>query len=370
MTEGAAGRTEKQVLRSLYLTMSNAKAIDQLLSLFAAWKNDPSVSFDRGLGRFKTAFQQLRAIRQWGPEDRVRDTGLLEYWQETLDVVGQSASAVRVEVELWHRRDARKRTEAEAHVEAVVSASGGRVIDRAQINEISYHAVLAELPIQQVKAVLEAGAESIQLLATEDIMFVSPFVPMSVGPGAANPVAELPRLPEAQVEGLPRVALLDGLPFQGHDALVGRLAIDDPDGLGANYPVVARNHGTAMASLIIHGDLSAPGTPLERPLYVRPIMRPHEFFQEDEQVVPDRLFTDSLHRAVRRIVEGDSGREASAPSVRVVNLSIGDPARALVRRMKSSRPAARLACQRLQPSVRGQRRQSSRCDRYSSRCYA
>lgn len=135
------------------------------------------------------------------------------------------------------------------------------------------------------------------------------------------------------------MALLDGLPFQNHDALAGRLLIDDPDGLGDNYPTSARNHGTAMASLIIHGDLSAPGESLDRPLYVRPIMRPHEFVTTHEQIMPDRLLTDLLHRAIRRIQEGDGGREATAPSVRIVNLSIGAEARALTRRIS---PVARL----------------------------
>ena len=87
-----------------------------------------------------------------------------------------------------------------------------------------------------------------------------------------------------------------------------------------------------MASLIIHGDLSAPGEPLDRPLYVRPIMRPHELSTTHEQVDPERLFPDLLHRAIRRIQEGEDGREATAPSVRIVNLSIGAQARALTRR--------------------------------------
>lgn len=87
-----------------------------------------------------------------------------------------------------------------------------------------------------------------------------------------------------------------------------------------------------MASLIIHGDLSAPGEPLDRPLYVRPIMRPHELSTTHEQVDPERLFPDLLHRAIRRIQEGEDGRDATAPSVRIVNLSIGAQARALTRR--------------------------------------
>lgn len=335
MTESESGRTDKPVQHSLYLMMSNAKAIDELLRLFNAWQADPSAKFAHGLGKFKNAFQQLTAIRRWGPEDRIRETGLREQWQENLDVVGQSLSTVMVEVELWYRRDAAKRTTAQAHVEQVISDSGGRVLDRSQIGEISYHALLAELPIQQVHSLLADGAASIRLLTTDEVMFVNPFTPMSVAPPTTEPVSEVRLPPGERTDGLPRVALLDGLPFPNHDALAGRLVVDDPDGLGENYPLAARHHGTAMASLIIHGDLSADGEPLDRPLYVRPIMRPHEFMTGHEQILPDRLLTDLLHRAVKRIVEGEAGRGPVAPSVRIINLSIGAQARALVRRMSS-----------------------------------
>jgi hypothetical protein len=333
------GRTESTVPRSLYLVMSNANAIDELVRLFDLWQQDQSVTFAYGLGKFKSAFEQLTSIRRWGPEDRVRETGLLERWQETLDVVGQSASTVKIEVELWYRRDAEMRRAAQTHVEEIVANGGGRVLDRSQIGDIGYHALLAELPIQQVHSVLNAGAESIRLLTTDEVMFVSPFSPMSVAPAALYPAAHA-RLPQSErIDGLPRIALLDGLPLANHDALSGRLVIDDPDGVGEDYAVSSRNHGTAMASLIVHGDLSAPGEPLDRPVYVRPIMRPHEFFREYEQVLPTRLLTVLLHRAVRRIVEGEDGREAIAPGVRIVNLSIGDESRALVRRMS---PVGRL----------------------------
>lgn len=339
MTESERGRTDKPVQHSLYLMMSNAKAIDELLRLFTAWQADPSAKFAYGSGKFKNAFQQLTAIRRWGPEDRIRETGLREQWQENLDVVGQSVSTVMVEVELWYRRDATQRATAQAHVEQVISGSGGRVLDRSQIGEISYHALLAELPIQQVHSLLADGAESIRLLTTDEVMFVSPFTPMSVAPPTLEPVSEVRLPPGERTDGLPRVALLDGLPFPNHDAVAGRLVVDDPDGLGENYPLASRHHGTAMASLIIHGDLSADGEPLDRPLYVRPIMRPHEFVAGHEQIIPDRLLTDLLHRAVKRIVEGEAGRGPVAPSVRIINLSIGAQARALVRRMS---PVGRL----------------------------
>lgn len=339
MTESEAGRTDKPVQHSLYLMMSNVRAIDELLRLFTAWQASPSASFAYGLGKFKTAFQQLTAIRRWGPEDRIRETGLREQWQETLEVIGQSVSTVMVEVELWYRRDATQRAAAQIHAEQVISDSGGRVLDRSQIGDISYHALLAELPIQQVHSLLADGAESISLLTTDEVMFVSPFTPMSLAPPTTEPVTEVGLPPAGRTVGLPRVALLDGLPFPNHDVLAGRLVVDDPDGLGAEYPLASRHHGTAMASLIIHGNLSAGGEPLDRPLYVRPIMRPHEFAVGHEQIIPDRLLTDLLHRAVKRIVEGEAGRGPVAPSVRIINLSIGAQARALVRRMS---PVGRL----------------------------
>jgi Subtilase family len=339
MTERDVGRTDKPVSHSLYLAMSNARAIDELLRLFALWQQDPSVSFERGLGKFKSAFQQLTAIRRWGPEDRIRETGLRERWQETLQVVGESVSTVMVEAELWYRQDGAQRTAAESHVEQIIATSGGRILDRSHIGAISYHALLAELPIQQVHSVLNDGAASIRLLTTDEVMFVSPFIPMSVAPPTLDPVAQVQLPPRERVGGLPRIALMDGLPFANHDALSGRLLVDDPEGLSENYPLSSRHHGTAMASLIIHGDLSASGEPLERPLYVRPIMRPHELAAGSEQVLPNRLFTDLLHRAVRRVVEGEAGWEPTAPSVRIVNLSIGAQARALVRRMS---PVGRL----------------------------
>ncbi|SBW19227.1 hypothetical protein FDG2_1077 [Candidatus Protofrankia californiensis] len=326
-------RTTSTVQHSLYLVMSNAVAASQLVSLFKQWQTSQSMTFGWGLGKFRAVFEQLRAVRRWSAADRIRDTGLVEVWRERLELAGQSASPVLVEIELWYRRDPEQRAAAEAHLEEVIRTAGGHIKDRVQIHEIVYHALLVELPVQQVRAVLRDGAQAVELLTTDEIMFVSPFTPMSVAPPTFDPLAAQ-KLPAGPcVSGLPRIALLDGLPFVNHDVLAGRLIVDDPEGLGENYPVSSRYHGSAMASLIIHGDLSAPGQPLDRPLHVRPIMRPHEFLPGHEQVDTDKLLTDLLHRAVRRMVEGEAGREPTAPSVRIVNLSIGAESRALVRRM-------------------------------------
>ena len=334
-------RSKKAFKHSLYLVMSNARAVDQMVSLFGRWKKDPETKFERGLSKFKNVFSQLVDLRRWGPEDRVRETGLIERWQETLDIVGDSQSSVRVEVELWYRNDRGQRQASEQEIRTIVADCGGRVVNRAKIEEIGYHALLAELPRQQVETVVRQGPQAIRLLVAEDVMFVSPFEPMSVKAVPSFSGSELSFPAVTMTEGKPRIALLDGVPFQNHDALAGRLNIDDPDDFESGYPLTARSHGTAMASLIIHGDLSAPENPLDRKVYVRPIMR-HEKLPSDqyvERVSPDTLFVDLLHRAVRRLFAGESGRPPVASSVRVINLSIGDCRRPLVRRMS---PVGRL----------------------------
>src|SRR5215813_8047629 len=147
------------------------------------------------------------------------------------------------------RRDAEQRASAEAHLDEVIRAAGGQVNDRAQIGEIAYHALLVELPVQHVRVVLRDGAQAIRLLTTNEIMFVCPYTLMSVAPATLDPLAAAKLPAGSRVSGLARIALLDGLPFVNHDVLAGRITVDDPDGLGQDYPVSARHHGSAMASL-------------------------------------------------------------------------------------------------------------------------
>ena len=122
--------------------------------------------------------------------------------------------------------------------------------------------------------------------------------------------------------GSPVVAMFDGLPLQAHRRLQGRLVVDDPDGFEADSPPLQRQHGTAMASLILHGDLAASEVPLARSLYVRPILRPHDW--ANAETMPEgTLVVDLIHRAVRRLFEGDGNEAPVAPHVAIVNLSIG-----------------------------------------------
>ena len=132
-------------------------------------------------------------------------------------------------------------------------------------------------------------------------------------------------LPGEPPAGFPVIALFDGLPLQAHSRLQGRLIIDDPDSFEGDSPAINRRHGTAMASLILHGDLTVGKAPLPRPLYVRPILRPdpRDWMNHTETVPEETLVIDLIHRAVRRLFEGDGGETPMAPHISIINLSIG-----------------------------------------------
>lgn len=336
--EEAPGQTsDDAVPQSLYMVMSNAQAVSELVRLFGLWQQDASVQLQRGLNSLKQVFELLRSLRRWGPEDRIRETGLLDDWREQVEMIGNAGRA-RVEIELWYRDDNALRVVAQTTVERLIADAGGQVIKSSTIPSIQFHGLLADIPYGQVQAVLAGGPESIDLLTTEAVMFVTSAKPMTVSSPQPTETASL-SVDDRQPGGQPRVALLDGLPLANHIALQGRLVIDDPDDRAAGYGKGQHGHGTAMAALIAHGDLAAPGPTIPGKIYVRPVLQPHSFFKDLEVVAPDELLVDLVHRSFHRIFEGDGGRPAVAPSVRVVNLSIGDPSRTFVRRLS---PLAKL----------------------------
>ena len=135
----------------------------------------------------------------------------------------------------------------------------------------------------------------------------------------------------------PVVALFDGLPLAGHQLLQAWLEIDDPDDYEASYLAEERRHGSGMASLICHGELDENADPLSRKLYVRPILQPRRGFdgQFEENIPADVLPVDLVHRAVRRLYEPEGDQPPVAPGVRIINLSVCDPARPLENGMSS-----------------------------------
>ena len=319
--EGAP-RVDKLLRGRLFLVLSNHQALQQMLSLWSSWKAGQGLP--RGFGKWDALFSQLRDVRTWGVRDRLYETGVLDDWKERVE---HNAELIPCEIELWFRADYRRRRAAKDRVDAIVQSLHGSVQHEALIEEIGYHALLAQLPIGSVSPLLAQTGQESSLVQCEQIQFIRASGQM------AGIVLEDERTTDAQAIqpqvtplGEPVVALFDGLPLQSHRRLSDRLVVDDPDGFEADYQASERRHGTAMASLIIHGDIDTNEPPINRRLYVRPILRPdqRDWRQPRQETAPeDTLVVDLIHRAVRRLFEGDGEAPAVARQVCVINLSIG-----------------------------------------------
>ena len=316
-------RRGRPITGRLFLVSSNRTGLDQLLSLWRRFTENPDAPFDYGLGRWKRVFEQLHDVRFWGVQDRLLETNVLTDWQERVDA---GEERIRFEAEFWFTENSVKRENAVTHLRQLLEEDGGELITQCEIIPIRYHAALGEIPTGSAQAVL--NNPNTRLIRCDEVMFFRPS-------GQADIVLEEGEgtRPEGDREygplptGDPVVALLDGLPLANHQRLDGRLAIDDPDDWAADYPAEHRRHGTAMASLITHGELDANGPPISRPLYCRPILKPYlgsTLAHGVEQVPDDVLVVDFLHRVVRRIFDQEGDEAPAAPSVRVINLSIGD----------------------------------------------
>lgn len=311
---------DKEVLRGrVFMVFSNKAALDQMLSLWNVWHVGQDLP--RLLGRFKTLFQRLRNVRRWDVQDRLLETGLLEDWRERME---HGQETVPCEIELWYRKQAEDRSEARRRVAELIALMEGQIINESDIEEIAYHAILARLPINQVDQLFESLDADVELVKCEHIQFMRACGQMSTSLPDDHQEPDLVRIPVSEAKGSPVVALLDGLPLQAHQRLQGRLVVDDPDNFEANYEASARRHGTAMASLILHGDLDSSDDVLPRPLYVRPILQQdRDDWRNNSESVPESvLVVDLVHRAVHRIFERDGEEPPAAEDVAVINISI------------------------------------------------
>lgn len=304
----------KQLKGQLFLIMTDQRALQELQNLFVNWKRDSKTIFPRGLAPLRHAFANLHTIRPWDAADRIRDTGVFEDWQFREK---QGQDSVPFEAELWFRENAARRQQAVSYIRGVVENLGGEIVQQCAISEIAYHGILGKIPVNQVAEIIQQ--RDVRLLSCEDIMHLRPVGQCAIR--VQDDLSETDTVGEEDrsdfLQGEPLVALFDGLPLTRHRLLDDRLIIDDPDGYETAYQARERVHGTAMSSLICHGDLNESSRSLTRPVYVRPILQPRRGFDgQFIEAIPDSVLpVDLVHRAVRRLYEGEGGEPPTAPSV-------------------------------------------------------
>lgn len=316
------GGEKKPYSSRVYCIMTNKSALDELVSYWNHYQEDENYAFNRGYSSLRSLFSCLREIRSWNAHDRLEDTGILSEWEKTAEIAG--STPITFEAELFFRKDPKRRMIASDNLRRIVSELDGRVPDECVIEEIGYHGMLIELPRKRITDLVSKACYDLDLINCEDVMFFRPVGQLiSTSVSAEDSFEDECVIGEKAIDPIPKVAILDGLPLQNHSLLRDHLIVDDPDDFGADYQASYRRHGTAMASLVIHGDLENP-TPINSKVYLRPVMKAYSY--EGERFPKDRLFLDLVHEAVKRIFEGDSGEPPIAPSVKVINFSLGIPA--------------------------------------------
>ncbi|MDZ7860592.1 MAG: S8 family peptidase [Candidatus Krumholzibacteriota bacterium] len=313
----------------LFLSMSNQHAMNDILSKWNQW--DSERKLPRGYQKWSEIFSFLKVLRRWDVSDRLRETRVLEYWRENLDFYQSQNLLFPFEVELWYREDRAKRGAALDHIRELVQAENGQIIKTCTIEEIRFCAVKAMLPHAKIKGVLES--QYVALFRSNDVMFFHPTGQCAVD---ILPDGEVGEFTPGEVSGDPLVGILDGAPFTNHKLLDNRLILDDPDDFSSMYQASERRHGTAMASLICHGELDENSISLNTPIYIRPIMIPNQNDLNRNEYIPENeFFEDLIERAVRRIFENSEGEDPIAPTIKIINISIGDPAKVFFHRLSS-----------------------------------
>lgn len=309
----------KQLSTKIFCILTNQQALSQILSLWNNYNENEQFQFKRGLTGFKHLFSTLKDVHQWGIQERIEDTGLLEDWSEELQ--NSQCNTVRTQIELFYRTSEAKRNLAEQKITSLIASVGGSVISKSLIPEIQYHALLAEVPRTYAQRILDR--DEVELILADEIMFMKG-TGQTVAVGLSEEAEEVitPSSP-TRIFNEPVVAMFDGMPQENHPLLSNLLLVDDPDSLGSNYPVNERVHGTSMASLILRGQtMNSIKEDIHR-VYVRPIMKSKKDLNNNiEEFIPnDFLLVDKIYECVRRLFEPVAGNVA--PSVRVINLSIG-----------------------------------------------
>lgn len=309
-------RMDRAVGGRRYLAMPTLGALRELLGLYERW--DRGEAMPRGFTPWRDLFDQLKTLRAWGPEDRIGDDAIAA-WEQDLAAAG--VAEISIEAELWFQSSQPARTAAIEAVRADAEALGGRLVRDSVIEPIGYHGALLRLPAAGLRQVM--ARDAVQLVLADQVMFLRPQAIIRTSGIEALPPDGRDVPPAAQrVAGTPIAALLDGFPIQQHRLLANRLTVDDADDLEARAVVARRAHGTAMASLILHGDLNRLEASLSRPLLVRPIMVTSEGGEETTD--PTRLLIDTIYKAVVRMKDPGAPGGASAPDVFLINLSMGD----------------------------------------------
>ena len=315
---------ENQQPQRLYLTMPTEQALRRLLTQWKLYAGGES-SRDKGQQELWKLFGYLHDLRVWSVEDRL-DPTLSAYVANALKA--HPGEHVTVDIDLWYRNEEDRRDKSLETLGEMLEEVGGELLDQVDIPEIRYQGARIRVPSNVAQELVKGQGH---IAESKDVMTIRPqSVFESEIEGDSAPMTT--RLDEPDLTGDCIAALLDGYPVDRHSLLADRLHIVEVDVASGRAPAQTREHGTAMASLIIHGDLKAPDTkPLSRPLAVLPVLVAPTVGAR-ETTPKGKMPIGVIYRALKTIVAANQRVNPELSRVVVINHSICDIHAPLVRR--------------------------------------
>lgn len=271
-------------------------------------------------------FGYLSDVRVWSAKDRI-DPSLIRYINFTL--ADDPTRPIRMEVDLWFRHDEDARLKAGESLAAILESVGGELLDFALIEEIEYQTALISVPAEVAR---ELATLAGPIADADVVMAVRPqsLYRLETPAEDTSEAGEWPALEEPDARAA-IAALLDGYPIQNHSLLRNRVDVAEVDIAGGDVPVDRRFHGTAMASLIQHGDLSNGESSIGRTLIVVPILAAPQS-GNCETTPNDKLPLAMVYNAVVALKEGLDDSDPIGPDVVIINHSVCDQQAPFVRR--------------------------------------
>lgn len=324
--------------------------LDSLRSLSKLWKQWTDNIQEHGLDSDEISNVLDKAhIRPWSPGDRVPDADTL---RGAPDTQASTGGRVRLEAELWFRQDERKRDRAFEQLRAALHDVGGEVVDRTTLREIGYDCAEIDIPHQVFEALCNRTGSALE--RCDSIRYLRPrrllhFTSLSweagtmgasaktstralmlhstmTHPGrASTPSRKRAMGPQSHESNaaLPIAALMDGDVDDNHPGLAGRTTRAGTNVNADGHPPYARQHGTAMASLLLHGDLDAGQAPVSKPIVVCPVS-PDAAQKSDNSEAHEDSLAKFVHTNAKQMNRhNDSSSFSPISGAFLINLSMG-----------------------------------------------
>jgi hypothetical protein len=284
--------------RKTAIAFSSDPEMTRFLERLAEYRE--GISGDRKSARYEGFFDSIESVRRYGPDDRLTD-------RLRSELEGSSAgSQVMVDIECWFPDDPRIVDQWLTDIELATVEGGGSVLD-------NYVNRAAEVAIVRVSCTAETiwQLAELDMIASIDSLPSPPILAQDVFQLGIEQIPEIPTIPD----DAPVVGLIDTGVRSAHPFLAGCI-YDAVAIAGLSDGQDRHGHGTAVASLILHGSLEdvllsgTATTPRCRVLSFRVL--------DDHGRFPDRtIWPHELEDAIRY---------CHAHGARVINLSLGDTA--------------------------------------------